>query len=344
MVGRKSLMLSGAVVALFAPTVFALEVQSSVASYVSFRNCIPIRSTCDYFEMSALGTYGGEPGALEAVASQAIPGYGESYASGSLSGEAGTPVLRARATSEMGARVSANAFALQRFTYTGNESTQRTLQGTLTYSLDVSNPEDAASIGESVVNASIYIFKLDGSFVEAGSTAEQNFTALFQLNWLPPLGYQLLASDRSRVGTTTSAGEATLAATVNLEPGDAVWALVAIQTPVANGSVVDASRTLMTSWNDSTDIIPANVSPGIPGELLASLFESSTGVGPGSSLADKMAIAQAYYAARDISGTCAMLHDYQNHIRAVSGRRLQPDVGRQLSADAQRIELAIGCE
>lgn len=344
MIIRTAVILLSVALAFIAPPASALEVQSSIATRVTFRTCLPIQSTCDYFEMTALGTFSGEPGALEAVASQAIAGYGESYASGSFSGEAGAPILKARAAAELGKRVSANVYALQRFTYTGDKTTQRTFEGTLTYSLENNNPEDAGSIGESVVNTAIHVFKLESLAFEAGSTAEQNMKSLFELTWVPLDGYELLAYDRWEDGVTNSAGEATLAATVTLEPGDAVWVLAKIQTPAASGSAVDASRTFVTRWTDSTDLIPANVSPGIPEELLAELLENSTGVGPGSSLAAKARNAQAYYAAGDVSSTCGMLGDYQNQVSAVSGQRLEPDLATKLSADAQKAQLAIGCQ
>jgi len=51
-----------------------------------------------------------------------------------------------------------------------------------------------------------------------------------------------------------------------LNPGDTVWVWAYLQTSAPNGSTVDASHTLITSWDNSANLIPA-VSVPEPGTL-----------------------------------------------------------------------------
>jgi hypothetical protein len=344
MTNRRLSFLSGTLIALLAPTANAIEVQSGVGVFTTFRDCVPNNSTCDFLGQIALGTHSPEPGELSAVALQVLPDFGESFAAIALSGEIGAPIIKTRVTSELGKRNSTNTVAVQRYVYQGNEPVTRTFGGRLTYAMTVENPQDAGTSGRTVINATIRVFKMDAEFVDAGDTAISSFNALFNLPFSQQPGYELLAVQQYVGATTDPAGDATLEATVNLEPGDAVWVHVLMQTPAAMGSVVDASRTLVTRWDEPADLVPATISLGIPEQLLESLLESSTGVGPGKSLASKVAAAQAYYAANDIPSTCLTLDDYQNQVRAVSGRRLDPVLATELSATAQLAQLSMGCE
>ncbi len=56
---------------------------------------------------------------------------------------------------------------------------------------------------------------------------------------------------------TNPDGVGTLAVTVTLTPGETIWLEVLLQTPAANGSFVDASHTLVTGWDVTTDLTPA---------------------------------------------------------------------------------------
>lgn len=77
--------------------------------------------------------------------------------------------------------------------------------------------------------------------------------------------------------------------------------------------------------------------------LLQQLLSDVAGVGPGTSLADKITLAQTYYAVPDIQATCAMLTGFINEVRAQRGKKLTPEVADELTADAQAIMAAIGC-
>jgi hypothetical protein len=81
-----------------------------------------------------------------------------------------------------------------------------------------------------------------------------------------------------------------------------------------------------------------------PAALLQELLVDVTGVGPGRSLADKVGLAQAYYAVPDVQATCAMLTDFNQEVRAQRGKLIPTELADDLSANATAIMETIGCE
>lgn len=79
-------------------------------------------------------------------------------------------------------------------------------------------------------------------------------------------------------------------------------------------------------------------------QMLSDLRDDSVGKGPGKSLADKIALAQVYYAANDISATCAVLDDFINEVTALLRARNKRGATQQLVDDANAIKVAIGCD
>jgi hypothetical protein len=67
------------------------------------------------------------------------------------------------------------------------------------------------------------------------------------------------------------------------------------------------------------------------------------GVGPGRSLAAKVAQAQSYYAAGDVAAACTMLTDFVNEVRAQRGKKIPAATADALIADARAIMSAMGC-
>jgi hypothetical protein len=67
------------------------------------------------------------------------------------------------------------------------------------------------------------------------------------------------------------------------------------------------------------------------------------GIGPGTSLADKVSAAQADLASDDIAGTCSLLRAFINEIKAQSGKSITTDTATSLIADATQIRVAVGC-
>ena len=82
----------------------------------------------------------------------------------------------------------------------------------------------------------------------------------------------------------------------------------------------------------------------VPAQLEV-LREAVTGIGPGSSLSDKVAIAEAYYAVPDLVAACGVMDDFINHVRGLlRGRRITDELAGQLIEDAVSIKSAMECE
>lgn len=96
-----------------------------------------------------------------------------------------------------------------------------------------------------------------------------------------------------------------------------------------------------TAYGNALAVAPGQVNS--PAALLAALLTEVTGVGPGTSLADKVKFAQTYYAVPDIQATCAVLTGFVNEVQAQDGKKIGQQLDAKLIADAQAIEAAIGC-
>ena len=78
-------------------------------------------------------------------------------------------------------------------------------------------------------------------------------------------------------------------------------------------------------------------------EQFESLLSCVKGVGPGKSLANKVALAQTYYAVPDVQATCAVLTGFVNEVRAQRGKKIALNLADKLTADARVIMSRIGC-
>jgi hypothetical protein len=78
-------------------------------------------------------------------------------------------------------------------------------------------------------------------------------------------------------------------------------------------------------------------------EQLTDLATQVQGVGPGRSLAAKIAAAQQSLARGDTAATCGQLTAFLNEVAAQRGKRLPAVIADQLIADTQRIQAVIGC-
>lgn len=79
-------------------------------------------------------------------------------------------------------------------------------------------------------------------------------------------------------------------------------------------------------------------------DLIQDLLDSVTGEGPGGSLADKMAILQAYVEAGDTQSACEMLRAFTNQVSAQSGKQVSAEVAGRLLNDASEIADGLGCD
>jgi hypothetical protein len=78
-------------------------------------------------------------------------------------------------------------------------------------------------------------------------------------------------------------------------------------------------------------------------EQLADLADAVTAVGPGRSLAAKVAAIQAYVAANDTAEACATLDAFVNEVNAQTDRKISTAHAASFVSQAQDIEAALGC-
>ena len=250
----------------------AVAITAGTSEYVTFRDCVPGATACDSISPIRASQYGGSPGAYSSASTQNVGGYGSASGSVSFSGVIGAPVLHASASSEGGKRANTNSVAVQSYTYTGATSTTRTFGGTLTYDQTLTGVyPDSAATG---VYALIDAFTLTATAIDAGTDAESNFNALFGETFStdPSYGYVDLGQNVFSDSVSRTGASANLGVTVTLDPGETVWLYVLLQTPAVNGSVIDASHTLVTGWDDTTDLTPAVTSLPVPEPTPLALF------------------------------------------------------------------------
>ena len=323
----------------------AVGIQSSTGILVTHRYCVATaEGPCGDVSPIVRSTYGGGPGATGAHAYLDDSFFGSSLADSSLSGQIGAPILRASTASRPGSRVSTNTVALQRYVYIGSAPTTRTFGGTLTYNQamdDALNARYHQGV-RSGVNAVINVFKMDAGAFEVGNTAQSNYDSMANIATVESApGYELLGFDQFFDNRTRSKSSASLAVTVHLNPFDAIWVWTLLQTPAADGAFVDASHTLIAGFDDVTDLVPADAIS--PDEQLASLLQEVSGIGPGTSLADKVRLAQTYYAMPNVDLTCSVLSDVIQQVSAQKGKKIAALVGDEVIADTQAVRVAIAC-
>jgi FG-GAP-like repeat/FG-GAP repeat len=97
--------------------------------------------------------------------------------------------------------------------------------------------------------------------------------------------------------------------------------------------------------NDSSGDVSVLLNVGAPpvSGRLAALLTEVTGVGPGKSLANKVALAQTYYAAKDVQATCAVLTGFVDEVKAQAGKKIAHALDAKLMVDANAIETAVDC-
>ena len=79
-------------------------------------------------------------------------------------------------------------------------------------------------------------------------------------------------------------------------------------------------------------------------ELLSELKADVEGVGPGKSLANKIAEIRNGVAANDLAAACGLLNDFINQVKAQRGKKLSGGVADALIAQAETIKAMLGCQ
>ncbi len=158
-------------------------VQSSTSVFLTFRHCVSGETVCDSIGPVEADSYGGLPGEPAASTSHADTTYGEASGSAQLTGAPGAAELSANSTSLSSTRNGANSIILQRYTNTSANTETLTFGASLTYNQTIPAENagfPADSPARSGANAEIIIFSMDADFLEAGTTAEENTTALME--------------------------------------------------------------------------------------------------------------------------------------------------------------------
>ena len=80
-----------------------------------------------------------------------------------------------------------------------------------------------------------------------------------------------------------------------------------------------------------------------PASLLQALYAGTLDVGPGTSLGDKVLLAQSYYEVPDQVSTCSILQDFIRQVSVLPTKQLDPVVGASLVEDAREVIELIDC-
>jgi hypothetical protein len=254
-------------------------------------------------------------------------------------------------TSTNYARVSTGVLSVQGYSWDGSGAAARSLSLGSTFSgsfLIDSDPSPTFN-PEAVIWGSIRVFSLATATFNVEEILPANptpggcyFAPGFLWNCLQARGdFRLEAEDN--FGGSDTAGDVAFA----LEPGRYYFTWVYAAGIARFGAWLDARNTVVTTWNDTTGLTAAAgeiVPISAVVDWLASLRQSVTGVGPGKSLADKVTLAQTYYAVPDVPATCAALTDFVSQVKAQAGnKKLTTVQAAKLKSDAQAIMAAIGC-
>jgi hypothetical protein len=146
------------------------------------------------------------------------------------------------------------------------------------------------------------------------------------------------------VNATSPSGAVVTYSVSATDPDDAVASLVCAP---ASGSMFPIGTTTVqcaaTDTHDNTSTASFTVHVNGATEQLADLLQDVTGVGPGTSLADKVRQASSDLAAQDVRDACSTLGALINEVRAQSGKAIAPARGATLIATATRIRTVLGC-
>jgi len=78
-------------------------------------------------------------------------------------------------------------------------------------------------------------------------------------------------------------------------------------------------------------------------DLLATLLRNVTGLGPGTSLPDKVSQAQTYLAGSDVASACSTLAQFVNEANAQAQKKLTAEQAGTLTTAAKQVETALRC-
>lgn len=219
-------------------------VESTTGVMLTFRPCISGATVCDSIGPSQLSRYGGLPGNLSATARHVESKYGEASGTATLTGPPGAAQMSASSASLPATRNGANSVMFQRYTNISAHGQTLTFSATLNYDqmVPAANADFPANgHARSGTYAEIIIFSIDTDALEAGTTAEENFSLLMEGPDPSITSRELGSAGTEPSSNVTETGTKTISSTATVEPGDSVWLLAILQSLAANGAKVSAT-------------------------------------------------------------------------------------------------------
>jgi hypothetical protein len=225
----------------------ATPITSATGSYLTFRDCSI--GVCD----SGIPVSHGEDFTVAGPSSVSTthPTLGNSSASAAFGGSVGTPILRARAQSTKDGRLGATSIAVQRYENTGTEGITAYFGGELSFTLTGVSPSPTVFTG---VEAQLALFTTPLGSIDVASSLDR--FAIFDLfTWQDIAGVvPVYDSGLVKYGATPGVPISLTSPGILVAPGESFFVLARILAIGAEGSLADASSTLITNLYDSGDI------------------------------------------------------------------------------------------
>jgi HYR domain len=191
------------------------------------------------------------------------------------------------------------------------------------------------SITVSMVSSVVYNGLAVGDFALAGAASDDDLA----LSGVP--------SDMSVDATGPDGAPVTYAAPTAVDEDTPATASVSCSP--SSGSTFAIGVTTVTCTATDADDLNSPVSQSFTvtvkgaAQQLSDLASAVRGVGPGASLAHKVAAAEAALAKGEKRKACRSLEAFRDEVRAQAGKTIPVAEARELIADARRIEAVIGC-
>jgi hypothetical protein len=154
-------------------------------------------------------------------------------------------------------------------------------------------------------------------------------------------------SDITTDATSPSGAVVTYPAPTVSDPDDTTVPTATCTPPSGTTFPIGTTAVTCTVSNpdDSNSPVTASFTVTVSGaaDQLADLNQAVQGVGPGTSLRDKVNQAQTDLASGDGPDTCSTLTAFMNEVQAQSGAHVAPSTANQFVIDAQRIQTVLGC-
>ena len=282
----------------------------------------------------------------------AQPGFATVFAETTYVGPFDTPAIRSSAFAEENGFGLSTIIAYQTYAYDGSDPVTLEFGGILDFSFsgngfgtnnDVLN---GTRPGEGFTSLEVDVFDLAGADYRLLNVGGGDILLVTGGTQLAGTAYNTVGDavpPPPQPGITTSVP---IFSSLTVQPGQNLLIKITFQAAGDRGGYTDAANTFNFDFRNAPDVFFENLTSGTKAAVVA-LFEqlevAATGVGPGRSLADKVALAQTYLAVPDVQATCAVLTGFVNQVQAQRGKKLPPALADQLTTDAQAIMAAIGC-